>query len=103
MPALWGRPDPPRHGGNMTDVQDGLLRGLEYTAAAYLAVEGVADPDDGFGNAALLAVQHDLHFLVRRLNNLALLHGVSPEACERARKATDPLARVGEGRDGQGA
>lgn len=63
-----------------------LLRALQACGTAFQAVDAVSGDLGPFGNSSILGVRNDLAFTIRRLENLCLLHGVSPEAVETARK-----------------
>jgi hypothetical protein len=58
---------------------------LEGTQRAFKAVEGLSGTSDGYGNSNLLEVRNDLAFLLRRLTNLSLFHGVNPASVEEAK------------------
>jgi len=77
------------------------LQVFEHLSAAFPGIEGLCGgASDGFGNSALLECRNDWGHLIRRWNNLALLHGFPPAAVERAggiHDSRDNVDSVGAG------
>ena len=62
------------------------IKAPEGTSSAFEAVEGLCGAVSGYGNSSLLECRNNLAHTVRRLTNLAVLHGAKPAAVEEAKK-----------------
>ena len=69
----------------MTDSAGLLLGALGHLVAAQAPLRGLSGghPDDPVRDSALTEVIHELDHLTRRVRNIALLRGVTPDAVER--------------------